>query len=145
MIYPTLAHFRHFSHFRHSFNYNIFPDTLFFNKQSQLTNCPNRLKLFYNNELCKYYQSDESQKQSQTNPIKAKTKPKQSQLLQRAKLMQSEYLQGIMKKMRLRAMKKQTQFKPKITNNPLSLIDNHLFTPTQLPDKCNLSEYFCGQ
>ncbi|MBL7145710.1 MAG: hypothetical protein ISS76_15845 [Phycisphaerae bacterium] len=24
---PTLAHFRHFSHFRHSFNYNIFPDT----------------------------------------------------------------------------------------------------------------------
>ncbi len=79
MKYPTIAHFRHFSHFRHSFNYNIFPDTLYFNKQTQLTKCPNRLKLFYNNELCKYYQSDESQKQSQTNPIKAKTKPIQTQ------------------------------------------------------------------
>ncbi len=75
MIYPTLAHFRHFSHFRHSFNYNIFPDTLCFNKQSQLTKCPNRLKLFYNNELCKYYQSDESQKQTQTKPIKPNSNP----------------------------------------------------------------------
>jgi len=33
--YPTLAHFRHFSHFRHSFNYNIFPDTLYYAKQTQ--------------------------------------------------------------------------------------------------------------
>ncbi len=83
--YPTLAHFRHFSHFRHSFNYNIFADTLCFNKQTQLTKCPNRLKLFYSNELCKYYQSDESQKQSQTNPIKAKTNPIQTQFVERVK------------------------------------------------------------
>jgi len=36
-------------------------------------------------------------KQTQTNPIKAKTNPIQSQSLQRAKLMQSVYLQRITK------------------------------------------------
>ncbi len=117
--YPTLAHFRHFSHFRHSFNYNIFPNALFFNKQSQLTNCPNRLKLFYNNELCKYYQSDESQKQTQTNPIKAKTNPIQSQFTERPKMMQIVYLQSIIKKMRLWAMKNKAKTNPIKANFPV--------------------------
>jgi len=35
---------------------------------------------------------------AKTNPIKAKTKPKQTQFDERAKLMQSEHLQPIMKK-----------------------------------------------
>ncbi len=48
---------------------NVRQITPFYAKQSQLTKCPNRRKLIYNNELCKYYQSDESQKQTQTNPI----------------------------------------------------------------------------
>jgi CRISPR/Cas system-associated protein Csx1 len=108
---PTLAHFRHFSHFRHSCNYNIFPDTLNYAKQTQLTNCPNRRKLIYNNELCKYYQSDESQKQSQN-------KPKQTQLLQRAKLMQSLYVQRIMKNNANIGTKKQSQFKA--NSNPIT-------------------------
>ncbi len=46
----------------------------FYAKQTQLTNCPNRLNYIYNNELCKYWQSDESQKQSQSNPICRKAK-----------------------------------------------------------------------
>jgi hypothetical protein len=49
-------------------------------KQTQFTKCPNEHKLIYNNELCNFCQSDESQKQSQTNPIKAKTNPIQTQL-----------------------------------------------------------------
>ncbi len=103
--YPTLsaaADLAHFRHFSSLFTYlpstsveNVRQISPFYAKQTQLTNCPNRLKLFYNNELCKYYQSDESQKQTQSKPIKAKTKPIQTQLLQRAKLMQSVYIQRI--------------------------------------------------
>jgi len=48
---------------------------------------------------------------AKTNPIKAKTNPIQTQLLQRVKMMQSVNIQRITKKMRLWAMKKQTQFK----------------------------------
>ena len=40
----------------------------FYAKQTQFTNCPNERKLIYNNELCNFYQSDESQKQSQFKP-----------------------------------------------------------------------------
>ncbi len=39
-------------------------------------------------------------------------KPNSNPIYQRVKLMQSVYLQRIMKKMRLRAMKKQSQYKP---------------------------------
>jgi hypothetical protein len=47
-----------------------------------------------------------------SNPIQTQFKPNQSQFAERAKLMQSLYLQRIMKKMRIRVIKKQTQFKP---------------------------------
>ncbi len=71
--YPTLAHFRHFSSLYTNLCSttveNVRQITPFYAKQTQLTKCPNRRKLIYNNELCKYYQSDESQKQTQTNPI----------------------------------------------------------------------------
>ena len=50
-----------------------------------------------------------------SNPIQTQFKPNQSQFAERAKLMQSLYLQRIMKKMRLRAMKKQSQNKPNQT------------------------------
>jgi hypothetical protein len=52
------------------------------------------------------------EKQTQSKPIKAKTNPIQTQLLQRPKMMQSEYLQGIKRKMRIGAIKKQSQNKP---------------------------------
>jgi len=51
-------------------------------------------------------------KQSQTNPIKAKTKPIQTQFIERAKLMQTQYIQRIMKKNAAMGYKKQTQTKP---------------------------------
>ncbi|MCP4261917.1 MAG: hypothetical protein GY774_31100 [Planctomycetes bacterium] len=41
---------------------------VFFNKQTQFTKCPKERKLIYNNELYNFYQSDESQKQSQFKP-----------------------------------------------------------------------------
>jgi hypothetical protein len=49
-----------------------------------------------------------------TNPNKPNSKPKQTQLLQRAKLMQSVYLQRITKKNADKGQKKQTQNKPNI-------------------------------
>ena len=52
-----------------------------------------------------------------SNPIQTQFKPNQSQFAERAKLMQSLYLQRIMKKIRLRAMKKQSQNKP--NSNPI--------------------------
>jgi hypothetical protein len=56
--------------------------------------------------------------EEKTNPIKAKTNPIQTQLLQRAKLMQHVYLQPITKKNAAMGQKKQTQFKP--NSNPIS-------------------------
>jgi len=53
-------------------------------------------------------------KQTQTNPIKANSKPKQTQLLQRAKMMQSVYLQPIMKNNAVMGYEKQTQNKPNL-------------------------------
>jgi hypothetical protein len=50
-----------------------------------------------------------------SNPIQTQFKPNQSQFAERAKLMQSMYLQRIMKKMRIRVIKKQSQNKPNQT------------------------------
>ncbi|MHC4728892.1 MAG: hypothetical protein ACYS17_16870, partial [Planctomycetota bacterium] len=56
----------------------------------------------------------DSENKPNSKPIKAKTKPIQTQLLQRAKMMQSVYLQRIMKKTVNRGYEKtnpkQTQF-----------------------------------
>jgi len=49
---------------------------------------------------------------AKTNPIKAKTKPIQTQLLQRPKLMQSEYLQRIKKKNAAMGQKNKAKTKP---------------------------------
>jgi hypothetical protein len=63
MRYPTLAHFRHF---RHSFNYNIFPDTLI------LQNKPNFPHFSPEND-------DFTEKQTQFKPKQSQFKPKQTQ------------------------------------------------------------------
>ncbi len=82
--HTTLAHFRHFSSLYTNIPSTPVENTLqispFYSKQTQFTKCPNELKLIYNNDLYDFHLSDESQKQSQTNPIKAKTKPIQTQL-----------------------------------------------------------------
>ena len=59
---------------------------LFFAKQTQFTNCPNRRNYLYNNELCNFYQSDKSQKQTQTNPIQSQNKPNSNPIAERAKM-----------------------------------------------------------
>ena len=73
--YPTLAHFRHFSHFRHSFNYNIFPDTLF------MQNKPNFLETEINANLfiTKDYEKNDDSGHEKTKPIQTQFKPNQSQ------------------------------------------------------------------
>jgi hypothetical protein len=54
----------------------------------------------------------------QTKPIQTQFKAKQTQFEERPKMTQSLYLQAIMKKMRLWAIKKQTQNKP--NSKPIS-------------------------
>ncbi len=70
---PTLAHFRHFSSlftylltFRG--NYNIFPDTLFFNKQSQFRESPNEHKYLLYKGLSNFYPAGGAKKQTQFKP-----------------------------------------------------------------------------
>jgi len=90
MIYPTLAHFRHFSHFRHF--YPLF---------SILTNKPNFMRFSPEND-------DLTKNKPNSNPI-------QSQFDERPKLMQSVYIQRIMKKNADMGPKKQTQNKPNLS------------------------------
>jgi len=71
---------------------------LYFNKQTQSQVRQNQRKHLYYKGIRTCGTFGYSDKQTQTNPIKAKTDPIQSQLLQRVKLMQSVYLQRIMKK-----------------------------------------------
>jgi hypothetical protein len=72
---PTLAHFRHFSHFRHSFNYNIFPDTLNYAKQTQCQVRQKQLKLIYNNDIQAIGQLVIQKNKAKTNPIQTQYKP----------------------------------------------------------------------
>jgi len=48
----------------------------FYAKQTQFTNCPIEHNYLYNNDICNFYQSDKSQKQSQNKP---NSKPIQTQ------------------------------------------------------------------
>ncbi len=70
--YPTLsaaADLAHFSHFRHSFNYNIFPDTLFMQNKPNFKRSQMNINSFMTGE---YEKMD--------NWLLGKTKPKQTQL-----------------------------------------------------------------
>ena len=86
-----------------------------------MQNKPNlrKVKIDANSVFTKDYRKNNDSGHEKTNPIQTQFNPIQSQF-----------------------KPKQTQFKP---NNQSSLIDNHLFSPTQRPDKCNLSTYFYGQ
>ncbi|MBC8471063.1 MAG: hypothetical protein H8D56_16450 [Planctomycetes bacterium] len=70
MRYPTLAHFRHFSHFRHSFNYNIFPDTQIMQNKPNLRNDKMSANLFTTRD---YEENDHSGHQK-TKPIQTQFK-----------------------------------------------------------------------
>jgi len=57
----------------------LYKFTLFYAKQTQFTECSNKRKHCYNNGLCQHTPPQPLQKQSQTNPIKPKTNPIQTQ------------------------------------------------------------------
>jgi Zn-dependent protease with chaperone function len=93
MIYPTLAHFRHF---RHSFNYNIFPDKQIMQNKPNFGND----KMNVNLDMTSKYKVFANRSHEKTKPIqsqfkpnkanfKANTNPKQSQtnpICRRAKM-----------------------------------------------------------
>jgi hypothetical protein len=86
---PHFSHFRCYSHFRHSFNYNIFPDTLFMQNKANFRNTKNGVCSFltmrYGNlgvlmgQKTNPIQSQFNPKQTQFNPIQSQNKPNQSQ------------------------------------------------------------------
>ena len=97
MKHQTLAHFRHFSHFRHSFNYNIFPDTLFYAKQTQCQVRRNERKRNDNNEIRNYGHLVIQTNKAKTNPIqtqfkanKAKNKPNSKPIKPKTNPIQSQ-------------------------------------------------------
>jgi len=115
--YPTLAHFRHFRHF-----YPLSPSTLVekaLQIHSILTNKPKvkYAKINVNSFLAMRYENMDIWLFRQTKPIKAKTNPIQTQFDERPKLMQSAYIQRIMKKNAAMGPKKQSQFKS--NSNPI--------------------------
>ena len=85
---PTLAHFRHCSH---SFNYNIFPDTLFMQNKPNFINDKMSVNLFITKDYDEYGHSGHQKTkpiQTQFKANKAKNKankansnPKQTQFL----------------------------------------------------------------
>jgi len=117
-----LAHFRHFirrggfsslfTNFRSTSVESALQISPFYAKQTQCQVRPNQPKLLHDKQIRKNGHLVDQTKQTQTNPIKAKTNPIQTQLLQRPKLMQSVYLQRIMKKMRLWAKKNKPKTNP---------------------------------
>ena len=93
-------------------NYNIFPDTLYFNKQSQSQVRENQRKLLSDKQIRAIGHLVIGKNKANSNPIKAKTNPIQTQFAERAKMMQSEYLQRIMKNNAAKGYEKQSQNKP---------------------------------
>ncbi len=73
--YPTLAHFRHFSHFRHSFNYNIFPDTQIMQNKPNFRNDKMNINLDITSkyEILSHWLRPKNKPNS--NPLKPKTNP----------------------------------------------------------------------
>ncbi|MBC8467907.1 MAG: hypothetical protein H8D56_00430 [Planctomycetes bacterium] len=92
----TLAHFRHFSHFRHSFNYNIFPDTLFMQNKPNLRND----KMNINIDMTTNYKILSRWRGQKTKPIQSQFKPNQSQfkpILRPGKAKQSQFKPNLTK------------------------------------------------
>ena len=134
MNYPTLAHFRHFSLFRHS------TIITYFQKRSILTNKANFEdgQMIANLITIKVYEENGHSGHQKTNPIQTQLKPKQTQFNPKQtqfkpnsnptcselvepidegpKFMQSVYIQRIMKKNVDMGQKKQIQNKPNCKN-----------------------------
>jgi hypothetical protein len=77
--YPTLVHFRHFSQYRHSFNYNIFPFAPYLKKQTQCQVGQNQPKYFYNKHLGICGSIGNSENKPNSKPIQTQFNPKQTQ------------------------------------------------------------------
>ena len=75
---PTLAHFRHFSHFRHSFNYNIFPIHPFMQNKAKVKSAKINLSSY---EVMSYMLLGHLviQTKANSNPIQSQFKPIQTQ------------------------------------------------------------------
>jgi hypothetical protein len=76
---PTLAHFRHFSHFRHSLIITYSHLHPFYAKQTQSQVRSNKRKLSVFKVLCKSGQLVIQTNKPKTNPIQSQLKPKQTQ------------------------------------------------------------------
>ena len=79
MRYPTLAHFRHFSHFRHSFNYNIFPDTLFMQNKPNFGISKMNITLDITSNYKILPRLERPKNKANSNPIQSQFNPKQTQ------------------------------------------------------------------
>ena len=124
-----LAHFRHFirrggfsSHFTNLPSTSVesaLQISPFYAKQTQSQVCQNQPKLLYDKYICKNGHLVIRKNKAKTNPIKAKTNPIQTQFNERPKLMQSVYLQMIMKKYANMGQKNKAKTNP-ISNPPFS-------------------------
>ena len=76
---PTLAHFRHFSHFRHSFNYNIFPATQIMQNKPNFRNDKMNITIDITRNYKILSSSPGPKNKANSNPIQSQFKPKQTQ------------------------------------------------------------------
>jgi len=122
MIYPTLAHFRHLSHFRH-FKHSSTTVEIALQISSFLTNKPNFPHFSPKND-------DFTKNKPNSNPI-------QSQFDERVKLMQSVYLQRIMKKNTEMGQKNKAKTNPIQSqlfplNDQINIIYQRIFTTNDI-------------
>jgi len=79
---PTLVHFRHFSHFRHSFNYTVFPIHLFMQNKANFGNSKMNinacLSMFYV-ILSHWLRRKNKPNSNPIKPIQTQFKPNQTQ------------------------------------------------------------------
>jgi len=128
-----LAHFRHYRHFRHLIRRGGF-SSLFTNVCSTTVEIALQISsILTNKPKVKYAKINVSSyfargyvhaghlviqtNKANSNPIKAKTNPIQTQLSKGQKMMQSVYLQRIMKKYAAMDYEKQSQNKPNLSRH----------------------------
>jgi hypothetical protein len=82
---PTLSAAAVLAHFRHSFNYNIFPETLYYAKQTQCQVPQHQRKLFYNKHIRANGHFGYSDKQTQFKPKQTQFKANSNPICRKAK------------------------------------------------------------